>query len=216
MDDHLSRLEEEVMMRLADGVEINDSFPDEHVSKWVEAIALSNNEGKSVTGFLEKVFSLDLSSGQVEVSNREIKQILAKNVNANIFGWSRRLDDALCAYHTAFKTPIELEHKAMWGLKKLDLDWDTASSQRLNEIIELDEFHLKAYESLALWRLFPGKLKSKWTGPYKVVEVFSHGAVELENDERTRFNVNGQRIKIYLGKTEEFKELIEEWDLDEV
>ena len=45
-------------------------------------------------------------------------------------------------------------------------------------------------------RLFPGKLKSKWTGPYFIIQLFPHSAVELENKEGMRFNVNGQRIKI--------------------
>jgi len=49
-------------------------------------------------------------------------------------------------------------------------------------------------------RLFPGKLKSKWTGPFIVTQVFPHGAVELENNEGTRFKVNGQRIKVYIDK----------------
>ena len=43
-------------------------------------------------------------------------------------------------------------------------------------------------------RWFPGKLKSKWTGPYLIIQLFSHGAVELETKEGVRFKVNGQRI----------------------
>ncbi|XP_015170074.1 uncharacterized protein [Solanum tuberosum] len=111
----------------------------------------------------------------------------------------------------------------MWALKNLNLDWDVASSQRLNEFNELDEFHLKAYECPALYkgkmkrmRLFPSKLNSKWTKTFIVVQVFSHKAVELENKEGTRFKVNVQRIKVYLGQLEEVKDAIEEWDLDEV
>ena len=37
----------------------------------------------------------------------------------------------------------------------------------------------------------PGKLKSKWTGPYLITELFPHGAVELETKESVRFKVNG-------------------------
>ena len=62
-------------------------------------------------------------------------------------------------------------------------------------------------------RLFPGKLKSKWTGPYLVNQLFPHRAVELETKEGVRFKVNGQRIKIYFGST---NEVIEAYHLDEV
>jgi hypothetical protein len=49
-------------------------------------------------------------------------------------------------------------------------------------------------------KLFPGKLHSRWTGPYKVVEVFPHVVVEAKSlhDGRT-FKVNGQRLKLYYG-----------------
>ena len=131
-------------------------------------------------------------------------------------------------------------------MKKLKMDWSEAAEQRLNGLNELDEFHLKAYESSTLYkenmkkypynkiekrefmvgdlvllfnsrlRLFPGKLKSKWIGPYLVTQLFPHGAVELETKEGVRFKVNGQRTKIYFGHDESANDMIEAYHLDEV
>ncbi|CAJ2671924.1 unnamed protein product [Trifolium pratense] len=49
-------------------------------------------------------------------------------------------------------------------------------------------------------KLFPGKLKSKWSGPFVVKEVSPHGAVELQDSGSSQtFKVNGQRLKPYKG-----------------
>ena len=64
--------------------------------------------------------------------------------------------------------------------------------------------------------LFPGKLKSKWTGSYLVTQLLPHGADKLETKEGVRFKVNGQSIKIYLGHAETTNEVIEAYHLDEV
>ena len=70
------------------------------------------------------------------------------------------------------------------------------------------------YNSRLRW--FPDKLKSKWTGPYLVTQLFPHGAVELETKEGVRFKVNGQCIKIYFGHAKSSNEVIEVYHLDEV
>nr|GEW91830.1 reverse transcriptase domain-containing protein [Tanacetum cinerariifolium] len=79
------------------------------------------------------------TSGQVEVSNRGLKRILERTVRENRASWPEKLDDALWAFRTAYKTPIgctpnklvygkschlpiELEHKAYWALKHVNVD----------------------------------------------------------------------------------------------
>ena len=64
--------------------------------------------------------------------------------------------------------------------------------------------------------LFPGKLKSQWTGPYLVTQLFPHGAVEWETKEGVRFKVNRQCIKIFFGHAESANEVIEAYHLDKV
>ncbi|GJV99042.1 reverse transcriptase domain-containing protein [Tanacetum coccineum] len=109
------------------------------------------------------------TSRQVEVSNRGLKCILERTVGENRASWSDKLDDALWAFCTAFKTPIgctpyklvygkafhlpiELEHKAYWALKHCNFDLKTAGDHRKVQMNELNELRDQAYENSLIYK----------------------------------------------------------------
>lgn len=88
-------------------------------------------------------------------------------MNANQIDWYRMLEDALSALRTIYKTPIsespyhfvygkvchfpvEHEHKELWASKRLNLESSDVVNSRLEQINEMDEFCLRAYDSSAL------------------------------------------------------------------
>ncbi|GJY36170.1 reverse transcriptase domain-containing protein [Tanacetum coccineum] len=166
------------------------------------------------------------TSGQVEVSNRGLKRILERTVGENHASWSEKLDDALWAFRTAYKTPIgctpyklvygkachlsiELEHKAYCALKHANFDLETVGDHHKVQLNELNELRDHAYENSLIYKekikrihdakiknrafnvgdqvllfnsrlkIFSGKLKSRWSGPFTIAHVFPYGTVEL-------------------------------------
>ncbi|GJZ02626.1 reverse transcriptase domain-containing protein [Tanacetum coccineum] len=186
------------------------------------------------------------TSGQVEVSNRGLKRILERTVGENRASWSDKLDDALWAFRTTFKTPIgctpyklvygkschlpiELEHRAYWALKHANFDLKTAGDHRKLQLNELNELRDQAYENSLIYKektkklhdskiknrifnvgdqvllfnsrlkIFSGKLKTRWSGPFTITKVFPYGTTKLSHSDGSSFKVNCHRLKHYFG-----------------
>nr|GEY08495.1 reverse transcriptase domain-containing protein [Tanacetum cinerariifolium] len=109
------------------------------------------------------------TSSQVEVTNRGLKRILERTIGENRASWTDKLNDALWAFRTAFKTPIgctpyslfygkschlplELEHKAYWALKHANFDLKTAGDHRKLQLNELHELRDQAYENSLIYK----------------------------------------------------------------
>ena len=131
-------------------------------------------------------------------------------------------------YGKAYQLPVELEHKAYWATRMLNMNFKMARKKRMLQLNELDELRHNAYDSSRIYKektkawhdkhlmhnelkpeqvflfnsrlkFFLGKLRSRWSGPFVITQVFPYGSVELIHPERGRFKVNGQRVKIYLS-----------------
>ncbi|RVW69013.1 hypothetical protein CK203_061092 [Vitis vinifera] len=244
--DHLSRL---AIAHNSHVLPINDDFPEEslmllekapwvdYVSKWVEAIHFCNKPFETLLakyGVKHKVATPyhPQTSEQVELANREIKNILMKVVITSRKDWSIKLHDSLWAYRTTYKTIlvmslyclvygkachllVEVEYKAWWAIKRLNMDLIKAGEKRMkrwhDQLISNKEFHkgqrVLLYDSRL--HVFPRKLKSRWIGPFIIHQVHPNGVVELLNSKSTDiFKVNGHRLKPFIEPFKPEKEEI--------
>nr|GEX38855.1 DNA-directed DNA polymerase [Tanacetum cinerariifolium] len=155
-------------------------------------------------------------SGQVEVSNRGLKSILERTIRENRASWSDKLDDALWAF----------QHRAYWALKHVNFKIKTAGDHRK---LQLNELRDQAYENSLIYKertkklhdskiknrifnvgdqvllfnshlkIFSGKLKTRWSCPFTITQVFPYGTVELSQPNGLNFKVNGHRVKHCFG-----------------
>nr|GFA65522.1 reverse transcriptase domain-containing protein [Tanacetum cinerariifolium] len=257
--DHLLRLETPYK-NVFDPKEINETFPLESLNKvahqdpstpWFTDFA-NYHTGKFIIKVdppgdtTEPTTQPKRSLTQVEVTNRGLKQILERTVGENRALWSDKLEDALWAFRTAFKTPIgftpyrlvygkachlplELKHKAFWALNHANFDLKTTGDHRKLQINELSKLRNQAYENSLIYKertkklhdvkiknrifnvgdqvllfnsrlkIFLGKLKSRWSGPFRILEVYPYGTAKLVHSDGSNFKVNCHRLKHYHG-----------------
>ena len=132
-------------------------------------------------------------------------------------------------YGKACHLPVEIEHKAYWAIRQFNTSLDQAGPLRRLQLSELEEIRNDAYENSKISKakmkfvhdrhimhksfevghkvllynsrlhLFPGKLQNRWSGPFIVQDVSSHGTVEIRHPRTGNvFKVNGHRLKPYL------------------
>nr|GEW54850.1 reverse transcriptase domain-containing protein [Tanacetum cinerariifolium] len=229
----------------------------DYFSKWVEAKALLTNDARVVVKFLKSLFArfgtprAIISDRGTHFCNDQFAKVMTNygvthRLATAYHPQKNKLDDALLAFCTAFKTPIgctsyklvcgksyhlpiELEHKAYWALKHANFDLKTAGNHRKLQLNELNELRDQAYENSLIYKertkklhnskiknrifnvgdqvllfnsrlkIFSGKLKTRWSGPFTIAQVFPYGTVELSQPDGPNFKENGHRVKHYFG-----------------
>nr|GFA78292.1 reverse transcriptase domain-containing protein [Tanacetum cinerariifolium] len=235
--------------------------PVDYFSKWFEAKALPTNDARVVVKFLKSLFS-QFGTPKAIISDRgthfcndqfsrvmekyEVTHHLSTTYHPQTRGQSDKLEDALWAFRTAFKTsvgctpfrlvygkachlPLELEHKAYWALKHANFDLKTAGDHRKLQLNELSKLHDQAYENSLIYKertkklhddkiknrifnvgdqvllfnsrlkIFSGKLKSCWSGPFTIFEIYPYETTKLIHPDGCNFKVNCLRLKHYHG-----------------
>nr|GEW20431.1 hypothetical protein [Tanacetum cinerariifolium] len=216
----------------------------DYLSKWVEAKALPRNDARVVVKFLKSLFSRfayhPQTSGQVEVTNRGLKRILERTVGENRASWSDKLEYALWAFRTAFKTSIGCtpyrDHRKP-QLNELNELRDQAYENSLIYKERTKKLHddkiknriFNAYENSLIYKertkkllddkiknrifnvgdqvllfnsrlkIFSGKLKSCWSGPFTIFEIYPYGTAKLIHPDGCNLKVNCHRLKHYHG-----------------
>nr|GFA61355.1 reverse transcriptase domain-containing protein [Tanacetum cinerariifolium] len=201
----------------------------DYLSNWVEAKALHTNDARVVVKFLKSLFSRfgtpkaiisdrgthfcndqfarimskygvthrlstayhPQTSGQVEVTNRGLKQILERTVKENRALWSDKLEDALWAFQTAFKTPV-YENSLIYKERTKKLHDEKIKNRIFNAGDQVLLFN-------SILKIFLGKLKSRWSGPFTISKIYPYGTAKLIHPDGCNFKVNCHRLKHYHG-----------------
>ncbi|GJV56586.1 reverse transcriptase domain-containing protein [Tanacetum coccineum] len=190
--DHLSRIEND---EISDDSEVDENFPGETLME------INTEKEPWFADFANYLVSKIIPKGMTyQQKNKffsDLKYYFGKNPTYLEYVltdrqhdiWSRKLDDALCAFRTAFKTPtgttpykliygknchlpFEIEHRAYWALKNCNPDLIAAGEKKMLQLRELDELRHQAYENS---RLYKARTKVWHDRKLKMRKEFKHG-----------------------------------------
>nr|GEW75561.1 reverse transcriptase domain-containing protein [Tanacetum cinerariifolium] len=153
---------------------------------------------------------ISLPRKQVEVSNQGLKRILEREVGENRASWSEKLDDALWDFRTAYKTPIgctpyKLQLNELNELRDQTYKNSLIYKEKTKKIHDskIKNHIFNVGDQVLLFnshlKIFTRKLKTRWSGPFTITNVFPYGTVELSQPDGPNFKVNGHRVKHYFG-----------------
>nr|GEU67280.1 reverse transcriptase domain-containing protein [Tanacetum cinerariifolium] len=174
----------------------------DYLSKWVKTKALPTNDARVVCKFLKSLFArfgtprAIISDRGTHFCNDQFAKVMLK------YGVTHHL---ATAYHAQTSGQVEVSNH---GLKRI-LE-RTVGENRASWLDKLDDV-LWAFRTTfktpigctpykLILKIFSGKLKTRWTGPFTVTQVFPYGTVELSQTNGLNFKVNGHRLKHYFGE----------------
>ncbi|GJX14004.1 reverse transcriptase domain-containing protein [Tanacetum coccineum] len=201
----------------------------DYLSKWVEAKALPTNDARVVVKFLKSLFArfgtprAIISDRGTHFCNDQFAKVMSK------YGVTHRLATAYHPQTSGQVEVSNREHNPNWALKHANFDLKTAGDHRKLQLNELNELRDQAYENSLIYKertkklhdskiknrifnvgdrvllfnsrlkIFSGKLKTRWSGPFTITKVFPYGTIELSQPDGPNFKVNGHRVKHYFG-----------------
>nr|GEZ71294.1 reverse transcriptase domain-containing protein [Tanacetum cinerariifolium] len=172
--DHLSR-PENLHKDVFENKEINENFP-------LETLVMLKY---GVTHRLATAYHPQ-TSGKVEVSNRGLKRILERTVGKKPCLMKLQLNELNELRDQAYENSLIYKEKT----KKIHDSKIKNCIFNVGDRVLLFNYRLK---------IFSGKLKTRWSGPFTITKVFPYGSVELSQPDSLNFQVNGHRVKLYFG-----------------